>query len=187
MKNCTKCGESKALDSFRLVSSKTNRRKAQCRDCDILYDRIRYAKDKENQQQRARDYYHKNKDERVAYARSYYQKNSEEIKRKAIASYPKYKELRMANNRLRRASKLGNDYQPYTLDQVIERYGDVCYLCNGRIDMLAARKPGQDGWENGLHLDHVLDISAGGPDSLDNVRPTHGICNLKKPRKKRSS
>jgi 5-methylcytosine-specific restriction endonuclease McrA len=91
----------------------------------------------------------------------------------------------MDNNRLRRASKLGNDYIKYTFNEVINLYGEICYLCNEKIDMLAPRKAGIPGWEKGLHIDHVIDIAAGGPDTLDNVRPTHGICNLKKPKAKR--
>lgn len=36
------------------------------------------------------------------------------------------------------------------------------------------------GWELGLHIEHVVDIALGGADTLENVRPAHGICNIKK-------
>jgi len=32
----------------------------------------------------------------------------------------------------------------------------------------------------GLHIDHVMPLSKGGPDTLENVRPAHGSCNVKK-------
>jgi 5-methylcytosine-specific restriction endonuclease McrA len=31
-----------------------------------------------------------------------------------------------------------------------------------------------------LHIDHVIPISKGGTDTLDNVRPSHAKCNLSK-------
>ena len=46
--------------------------------------------------------------------------------------------------------------------------------------MNAPRQTGLDGWENGLQIDHLIPISKGGPDTLINVRPTHGLCNLRK-------
>jgi 5-methylcytosine-specific restriction endonuclease McrA len=46
--------------------------------------------------------------------------------------------------------------------------------------MSAPRKVGQDGWEHGLHIDHVYPLSKGGLDTLENVRPAHGKCNIVK-------
>ena len=59
-------------------------------------------------------------------------------------------------------------------------YGTCCYLCDKEIDLTAPRQSGAEGWETSLHIDHLVPISKGGSDSLDNVRPTHGQCNLKK-------
>jgi 5-methylcytosine-specific restriction endonuclease McrA len=80
----------------------------------------------------------------------------------------------------RRALKMGNGYSPYTLEQVLEEYGSICYLCEKRIDLSAPRKSGVEGWEHGLHLDHVIPLTKGGSDSLSNVAPTHARCNLVK-------
>lgn len=63
---------------------------------------------------------------------------------------------------------------------VIETYGTVCYLCDGQIDMNAPMGVGEDGWQLGLHIDHVIPRKFGGDDSLENLRPAHGLCNLKK-------
>jgi hypothetical protein len=86
-------------------------------------------------------------------------------------------------SRKRRASKRNNGFEKYTETQVLELYGTTCYLCNTPIDMSASRRCGDPGWEKGLHIEHVIDIALGGPDTLQNVRPSHGLCNLtKKPR-----
>jgi 5-methylcytosine-specific restriction endonuclease McrA len=46
--------------------------------------------------------------------------------------------------------------------------------------MKASRKVGSKNWEKSLHIDHLIPISKGGSDTLENVRPTHALCNLKK-------
>jgi 5-methylcytosine-specific restriction endonuclease McrA len=81
-----------------------------------------------------------------------------------------------SKNRKRRAS-ITTDYNEL---QVIATYGINCHLCGLSIDFMAPRKCGVEGWEFGLHIDHLLPISKGGSDTLQNVRPTHGVCNLRK-------
>jgi hypothetical protein len=78
----------------------------------------------------------------------------------------------------RRALKLGNGHEEYTEEQILELYGINCNICSLPIDLNATRRIGKPGWENGLHIDHVVPISKGGPDMLSNVRPTHGLCNI---------
>ena len=83
-------------------------------------------------------------------------------------------------DRKRRALKKANIHKPYSEDQVLKLYGSVCHICKEEIDLLAKRSTGAPGWERGLHIDHVMPLSKGGPDMLDNVRPAHGLCNLQK-------
>ena len=90
----------------------------------------------------------------------------------------KYRIQNNSSSRRRRARKLNNGYSPYTLEQVLEEYGAVCYLCELPIDLEIPRSPGSS--SIGLHLDHVVPLSRGGSDSLDNVAPTHARCNLTK-------
>jgi hypothetical protein len=68
----------------------------------------------------------------------------------------------------------------YSLEQVIERYGTDCTICGLPIDFSAPRATKFDGWEMGLQIDHHIAISNGGFDCLENVRPVHGLCNIKK-------
>lgn len=72
--------------------------------------------------------------------------------------------------------------EDYTMKDVLDKWGTVCYLCQEEIDPnnirpLTDKSPG---WEQALTPDHVIPISEGGPDTLDNVKPTHAICNIKK-------
>ena len=83
-------------------------------------------------------------------------------------------------DRRARALRAGARSEPYTVHQVIQNFGKKCHLCGEDVDLFAPRKVGADGWERGLHLDHVVPLSYGGSDTIDNIRPAHGMCNLQK-------
>ena len=52
--------------------------------------------------------------------------------------------------------------------QVIERDGLVCGLCGGGVE------------EDDIHIDHIIPVSKGGKDMLDNLQVSHSTCNLRK-------
>jgi 5-methylcytosine-specific restriction endonuclease McrA len=68
----------------------------------------------------------------------------------------------------------------YSIEDVLEKYGTDCHICEEPIDFNAPRKVGIEGWEKGLHLDHFIPLTKGGGDSIENIRPSHGICNIRK-------
>ena len=82
--------------------------------------------------------------------------------------------------RKRRALKSAVAHSPYTEKEVIEAYGSHCHICGDVINLDAPRKTGSEGWETGLHIDHLIAICNGGADTLENVRPSHGLCNTRK-------
>jgi 5-methylcytosine-specific restriction endonuclease McrA len=94
----------------------------------------------------------------------------------------KERERTLRNSRLRKQLKRQTS-EAYTVAQLVETYGSLCYLCGEEIDLTAPRKTGTPGWERGLHVDHLVSITEGGPDNLENARPSHGKCNLKKGRR----
>lgn len=119
-----------------------------------------------------------------AYNRQYRIKNSE-VRNLASARWKannpeRVKEMRVGIDSRRRARKFGVGHEVYTTAQVLELHGIACHICSGEIDLLAPRRVGQDNWQRGLHLDHVVPLSRGGADNLRNVRPAHALCNLKK-------
>lgn len=60
-------------------------------------------------------------------------------------------------------------------NQVVGMYGAVCWLCKQPIDLsVDRREPG------GMSVDHVIPRSKGGGDSLDNLRPAHRACNVRR-------
>jgi 5-methylcytosine-specific restriction endonuclease McrA len=89
-------------------------------------------------------------------------------------------ESRRRSDRKRRALEKTNSHEPYTEQQVLDLYGNNCYLCDMPIDMNNSRQVGKPGWRTGLHIEHLIPISQGGSDNISNVRPSHGWCNLSK-------
>ena len=153
---CRTCAEvyPKTTEYFRVYSAKGVRGfRKRCKRC---YE-AQVANWQEKHPQKLRDYVHK-----------YQTKNPEVVH---------------AYSRKRRARKLNAKSNPYSKQQVLDLYGAVCHLCQQDIDLSAPRQSGIKGWEQGLHLDHLVPLSIGGEDTLENIRPTHGICNLKRPKK----
>jgi len=80
----------------------------------------------------------------------------------------------------RRMRKETVEQVPYTRKEILERDDYCCHICGGKVDLTAPNQAGQPGWETYPHLDHVIPLSKGGPDTPDNVRTAHAICNITK-------
>ena len=106
-----------------------------------------------------------------------YWKNQRIIRKEQINTLRKDWRFRTpnANRHFRR-----NNTEPgnYSDADVLSKYGLDCHICQTPIDLNAPRRVGRDGWEKGLHIDHVYPLSKGGLDTLENVRPSHGQCNV---------
>ena len=88
--------------------------------------------------------------------------------------------LLLIRTRRYKALKLSAEHESFTTQMVIDKYGSNCHICLFPIDLENSRIVGSDGWETGLHLDHLVPLSKGGSDTLENIRPAHGMCNVKK-------
>ena len=162
-----------------------------CKACNRLTKNI-YRK---NNLEKMREYqkeYRKNNSEKIkkySYAKKvrliknidqYKQKCKEYNHRYKSKNPEKIKQMWREKDRRRRANIKQNGFERYTEAEVLKKYGTICYLCNIEIDMDATRLIGKMGWESSLHIEHVVDIAKGGPDTLENVRPSHAVCNLTK-------
>lgn len=93
---------------------------------------------------------------------------------------PKYKEYHRGSRRRRDKRVRINGFEYYNTQDVLDMWGFDCHICKGPIDFRAPRQCGQPGWELGLHLDHVIPLAKGGPDTVANVKPAHAKCNTDK-------
>jgi 5-methylcytosine-specific restriction endonuclease McrA len=87
---------------------------------------------------------------------------------------------RRPHNNRERARKKGVPSQYYTRQQLFDRDGYDCYLCNLPVELTANHVVGQPGWELYPHVDHVIPLALGGHDTLSNVKITHAKCNMAK-------
>lgn len=168
-----------------------------CRKARSIYDTQKYHANIEHRRQLAK--IRNAKPERKAYLKEYKKKNKEHIlniqrvyiaanRQKVAAQKKQWKidnpERNLNHNRkaerARRARLKNSITIPYTEAQVISTYGTNCNICGLEIDFNVTRQVGKKGWQMGLHIDHLIPIAKGGPDTLENVRPTHGLCNLRK-------
>ena len=116
--------------------------------------------------------------------KKYYENNYDRFyqatRKWTLANKDKVKIYKRQSDARKRAKQANVYREPYTEQQVIDLYGTLCHICSTEIDFQATRICGQEGWEMGLHIDHVIPLSKNGPDTLENVRPSHAICNMRK-------
>lgn len=137
----------------------------------------------EKEKERKREHYSKNSEKIREKRKEYYLENREksrETSRKWDKNNP---EKRRASSRKRRALEKNAISETYTEQDIFRRWGTCCHLCGEEVDLDAPRLVGKIGWERGLHLEHVVDLAKGGNDVVENVKPSHGICNLRKPKR----
>jgi 5-methylcytosine-specific restriction endonuclease McrA len=152
-----------------------------CQACVLAYNEYQQDYRKKNPSTKKRIY--KQRKSNPIYAHAYYEKNKETIQQKHAIYKKENKHIAVVSSHKRRAKIAKVFHVPYTQTEVLEAYGQNCHLCLQPIDLDASRRAGYGNWELGLHLDHVVPIAKNGSDTLENIRPTHAKCNLRKAQK----
>lgn len=129
-------------------------------------------------------------------------KKANDIKKKAVAKKPEhylkkrrewytrtYEERRGIGQKysaIRRARIASSPKLEHVVrEDVLKLWGSLCHICDLPIDLTinAAPRKGDLNWKSGLHLDHVIPLSRGGEHTLENIKPAHAICNIRKSNK----
>ena len=162
-----------------------NRRKASpdglsysCKDCQRKAAAASYQKRKEKKHAQLR--YLENRDKIIERSKKRYEENREEI----LEYQREWRQTSKGKKAISKAGKKRRELiakqtpggRDYTRQEVIERdsvFGEcVCQICGKPIDLESGE----------LQIDHIIPISAGGSDTLDNVRCTHRWCNATRPK-----
>lgn len=177
---CNVCGEGLSDDSF-YYHSTGGRYTQPCKDCTKKARRQYYSENKELVQDRVRRYRERNPD-KVAETNFKYDEANRERRRQYAARYRKTEKGRQIDRvrgRNRRAKKR-ETYDGYLDSEIFDRDGWVCWICSEDIDPSLSHPEPMSG-----SIDHVLPLSLGGADNRQNVKASHLICNVKRPRAKR--
>ena len=94
--------------------------------------------------------------------------NRQRVREWAQANPDRARALSARTQQRRRARKAHVVSGPWTRDQVWLRDEGRCWICGGPLS--------PENW----HVDHVIPISRGGPDTFENVRAAHPACNIRK-------
>lgn len=76
----------------------------------------------------------------------------------------KRREINRNSELRRRAAKSKGNFDYFSIEDIINVYGNKCFYCDGDFE----------------HVDHFIPLSKGGDHSLENVRPSCAQCNLSK-------
>lgn len=133
-----------------------------------------YVKNRETILERNREFRANNPEYVKEYQDKYRIEHKEERTQYRLSNLEKFRSYA----RKRKAWKLNNGHEPYTEQEVVDKYGTLCHVCQKDIDLNASRKVGVGDWKLGFHIDHLIPLAKGGSDDLNNVRPAHAECNL---------
>jgi 5-methylcytosine-specific restriction endonuclease McrA len=206
-KVCTACGVWKLLDAFHPHKERRDGYASQCRDCanaatrkrrqehpearragDIHYRTTHKAeiaaRDRAYQQKRAEGRPKRKRltpEDRIAYRRAYRETHREEfrahskrytrrhpdrVRATQRAYWQRHPEKKaMHAHRRRTREQAGGTYNDQQWQSLCDWFGGVCLAC---------------GLATALEVDHVIAVSTGGPNTIENLQPLCGTCNKSK-------
>lgn len=196
MKTCSRCHLDKPLDQF--APSKLYGHQSFCRACQSDYAKEYRAKNPDKVRKASADYHVKNRDKRLERAKADYQKNAEEVKRRSKDRYQQNREAKLATNQRwrvenpermaelnkqwrsenperarinsnkRRVRALGaaGSHTAEEWEALKAMWGYRCAYCGIALDR--------------FHEDHVVPLTKGGTDGIENILPSCGSCNHSK-------
>ena len=194
-KTCPSCKQIKTLNDFVKNKSTKTGYASSCKQCHAAKAKAWRTANPDEQKRRSKEQYVKsrsreinrrkkrywdNRDIEIAMRRKNYSLNADKYRQQSRDWRKNNKEQFDSQWRKARAKRAAVQTEKYTTAEVLKKWGTNCHLCGEPVDLEAPRWTGSDGWQKGLHLDHVVRIRDGGEDSLKNVKPAHGECNLRK-------
>lgn len=150
-KRCPRCEEVLAVESFAIDRRAKDGRQSACRSCTKAWR----AANREYLRARNREYFASRRQERRERSAAWRRANPERVVQNNWEANYRIRALRYG---------LVPVIEPFTPDELVERWGDACYLCGGEADQ----------------IDHVKEVRQGGHHTLENVRPCCGSCNSRK-------
>lgn len=137
----------------------------------LAYQRIYSAENKDKLSEYYKEYYQNNKNKKAVQARNYYQRTKNDRLR-YISIWRKTERGRFLKRRSDDKRKRAKSYTPKDAIVTVEQWNfiqmlfDYSCACCGKTDELT--------------IDHILPLSKGGLDSIENIQPLCRSCNSRK-------
>ena len=167
MKTCTKCGQEQDISEFTKDRSRKDGLNLWCKSCTRTSNRRVYAENQEYYQEKHREYGAQHPEEMRANSRRYYERNKEAVNAKARAFDAAHPEL-VRNRWNRRHARKANAEGSHTAKEwkeVLTRANEKCLEC---------------GTVENITRDHIIPLSRGGTDYIENIQPLCHSCNASK-------
>lgn len=179
---CTKCGQEKDIKEFSIGESHSYGYQTHCKQCTNEHMQAYYEENKEVRQdydRNRRDKEQRNANWRRHYRERYaldpdYLKMKKAISERWRKENPlKYREYCLRRNALKKETAT----ERVDFDAILDTYGFYCYICEQNILL-----------DQKMDFDHVIPLKprSGEPQgthTVDNIRPTHDVCNRRKSNK----
>lgn len=178
---CSRCGETKPKTEFYKDSRASDGCQSQCKVCIRSRSAELYAADPGRQQTmvervarwreenpgcRSREY-QRSRDKKIAYSAEWAAKNPSRVRATKSRWKKNHPEQSRKDAAKRRATKLGVGGVV-----TVQEWLSLCAHYDNRCLACGDRKP--------LAQDHVIPLSRGGPNTIDNIQPLCKSCNSKK-------
>lgn len=152
LRRCTKCQEAKDKECFAKSGKGEGKLHAVCRDCMRLYGQQWYQNNLEQKKQKNREWGENNKDKVAVLSHRWYEANKDKN--------------RIKRSR-RRALEEGADgsFTKEQFEALCNFYGPCCLRC---------------GQVRSLTIDHVIPLTKGGNNKIENIQPICRSCNSSK-------
>lgn len=183
-KVCSKCKTWRPVERFRPRTLSLDGYNSMCRECDNENSRRWRANNKERVAELNREYYEANREERKAYHRQYHREHQEyfrekllEFRRENESYHRDYvrewsrrnpDKVKAQDNARRAAKRSGGRFTAEEWAALKQRYDYHCLRCGQREPVIK------------LSADHVIPLSKGGMNTIDNIQPLCKPCNTAK-------
>ncbi len=171
VKRCYRCKNIKSIKDFYVCRSKPDGLQNSCKDCSRLNNRMWTSNNKEKVKEFKKKYYYGDIDTTRKHQRDVYARNSENrkasIKKYRDSNPDKVKQWRWNRNYKLRINT--GDMQFLTASEwnsILLKYNNTCLGCGMKSYKLT--------------IDHVIPVSLGGTNTIDNIQPLCSKCNSKK-------
>jgi 5-methylcytosine-specific restriction endonuclease McrA len=168
---CKVCGKKKKVTDFYKKKSNKDGREYYCKKCQADYNSKHEKEHSGAKKISVGKYYLKNKDriceckklwriKNLDFARAYFRKNTREWFRKNPNKNAEYR-----HNRRAVIAGVGGIVTAKEFNELCEKYGNICLCCKKSVPLV---------------MDHVVPLSVGGKNIIENIQPLCLPCNSSK-------